>query len=104
MSSSSRWNVERAARWEKTRAKGKYRFILLVALAWGFPMAILMTVIHELLIHRSSIARELSINLLVFPLAGILFGILLWNRVEIAYRSYLSRLELRNLRALNAKP
>ncbi len=98
-----KWNAQSAARWEKKRAAGKTRFALRWGLVWGLIMTALMTVEHTVSTPDSSLLRNLPFNLIVFLGAGMLFGILMWNMLEGAYRSYLSRQELESLDKLNAR-
>ena len=64
-------------------------------------MAVLMTVAEA---FSTPGAPHLLINLIVFSAGGVLFGLLMWNRTEAAYRHYLSGEELNALNRLSAKP
>jgi hypothetical protein len=103
MKLSSKFNAKSAARWEKTRAAGKLRFVLRWVLCWGIVMAGLMTGVHAFLSPGSSVVENLIINLVMFPALGILYGIFMWNGMDAAYRYYLSQQELESLDALSAK-
>lgn len=72
------------AQWQKTRALGKRRFVLVSGvLSWGVPMFFVMTfVIGEPEIRPLMIA----ISALIWLLGGALFGATLWVITERQYR------------------
>jgi hypothetical protein len=86
------------ARWERTRALGRTDFILRRGvLGWGLPAAIL-TIVYKVVQEQGFTAPQLTSGLLtviavalvVFPLAGALFGRWLWTTSEQRYRALLT--------------
>jgi hypothetical protein len=86
------------ARWEKTRALGRTDFILRRGvLGWGLPAAIL-TILYKIIQEQGFTAPQLTASLrtviavavVVFPLAGALFGRWLWTTSEQRYRALLA--------------
>ncbi len=70
-------------KWAKIREKGKQRFVLVNGvLGWGVPTAILWAVLMELLDPSENIWVRPIIALIIFPIAGIAFGHLMWNKSE----------------------
>ncbi|TKB03725.1 hypothetical protein E5672_06465 [Alteromonas portus] len=73
-------------KWAKTREKGKQRFVLVNGvLGWGIPTAILWAVLMEFIEPLENIWVRPIIALIIFPIAGIAFGHLTWNRSEKTY-------------------
>lgn len=73
-------------KWAKTREKGKQRFVLVnVVLGWGITTAILWSVLMEFIEPSENIWIRPIIALIVFPIAGVVFGHLMWDKSEKAY-------------------
>ena len=73
-------------KWAKTREKGKQRFVLVNGvLGWGVPTAILWAILMEFIESSENIWVRPTIALIIFPIAGIAFGHLTWNKSEKAY-------------------
>ncbi|WP_334060504.1 hypothetical protein [Alteromonas sp. S005] len=73
-------------KWAKIREKGKQRFVLVNGvLGWGLPTAILWVFLMEFLEPSENIWVRPIIALIIFPIAGIAFGHLMWNKSEKAY-------------------
>ena len=73
-------------KWAKTREKGKQRFVLVNGvLGWGIPTAILWVILMEFIEPLENIWVRPIIALIIFPIAGIAFGHLTWNRSEKTY-------------------
>ncbi|KTF07072.1 conserved hypothetical protein, membrane [marine sediment metagenome] len=73
-------------KWAKIRKKGKQRFVLVNGvLGWGVTTAILWSVLMELIEPSQNIWVRPIIALIIFPIAGIAFGHLMWNKSEKAY-------------------
>ena len=73
-------------KWAKTREKGKQRFVLVNGvLGWGVTTAILWCVLMELIEPSQNIWVRPIIALIIFPIAGIVFGHLMWDKSEKAY-------------------
>ena len=75
---------EALAKWEKVRARGKARFILVSGvLSYGLPMFIVMT----FLVHRSDLSpRFIGISAILWAIGGALFGTIMWYVLERQYR------------------
>lgn len=70
-------------KWAKIREKGKQRFVLVNGvLGWGVPTAILWALLMEFLDPLENIWVRPTIALIIFPIAGIAFGHLTWNKSE----------------------
>ena len=73
-------------KWAKTREKGKQRFVLVNGvLGWGITTAILWSVLMEFIEPSENIWIRPIIALIVFPIAGVVFGHLMWDKSEKAY-------------------
>ena len=86
------------ARWEKTRALGRTDFILRRGVfGWGIPAA-LLTIVYKVIQEQGFTAPQLTVGLrtviavavIIFPLAGALFGRWLWSTGEERYRALLT--------------
>jgi len=74
-------------KWVKKREKGKQHFVLVNGvLGWGVITAILWSVLMELIEPSQKIWVRPIIALIIFPIAGIAFGHLMWNKSEKAYK------------------
>lgn len=73
-------------KWEKTRKKGKNRFIWINGvLGWGVTTAILWSSMMEVFEPSEEIWVRPLIALVVFSIGGIAFGHLIWNQAEKKY-------------------
>jgi hypothetical protein len=78
-------------RWQKVKAGGKKKFILRVGvLKWGGFMFVVMTALD--LLRKSPFPRgvsdyafDVAMNLLVWPLAGYCFGLVMWRFYESSF-------------------
>jgi hypothetical protein len=94
----ARLNARQALRWEKIRAKGQRRFMLIYgAFCWGGFMIVFLNAIHAFILHDPSERGYLVVSIVVWPLAGGLNGLLVWNRSEAAYKHFKSQKELDSL-------
>jgi hypothetical protein len=93
-SPASPWTAKQVTRWEKTRVKGKVRFVFVNgALSWGGFMILSTNLVHDLPKQAFDGAYFIG-SLLIYPLGGILCGLLMWNRLEAAYQRNRSQEEL----------
>ncbi len=76
--------------WEKTRAGGMTRFVLLRGvLSYGLTMFIVMTFI----VHRGDISgRFIAISALLWSVGGAVFGALTWFLMERIYRKFVPKI------------
>ncbi len=93
-----KWSTKQASSWESVRARGKARFVFLRG-GLGIGTAMMLScLLGPFLFHHVSPTWNWLCSIVVLsPLAGILWGILMWNMLEGAYRSFLSEKELREL-------
>ena len=75
--------------WESTRTKGKLNFVLFTGvLSWGLPMFILMAFMNKPFADGFT-SKSAIIHYIVWPLAGVLFGVLTWYMSERKYKKEL---------------
>jgi hypothetical protein len=79
--------------WEKTRAKGKKRFLIINGIfGWGIPTAILFTFITSFFDHHYSIIfdkdfiKTLVTSIIIFPASGLFWGLWVWGWTEKSYK------------------
>lgn len=73
-------------KWAKIREKGKQRFVLVNGvLGWGLPTSILWVFLMEFLEPSENIWVRPITALIIFPIAGVAFGHLMWNKSEKTY-------------------
>jgi hypothetical protein len=83
-----------AMRWERQRAGGLLRFMLIHGVVmWGLPTALLAAVVTEvaspLIDARRTFVEQLGFNLVAMPFGGILYGWVLWNIRASQHRRWL---------------
>ena len=77
---------ERMEAWRRTREKGLARFVLVYGLmAWGMPMFVLMAFITEPF-SKGLTSTPAIAHYIIWPVAGLLFGMALWGYCEARYR------------------
>ncbi|MFP4325543.1 MAG: hypothetical protein ACLFP9_05960 [Desulfonatronovibrio sp.] len=80
---------KRIQKWESTRQKGKLRFIILYGVVgWGFGMAIIVPAIRSILFGTQIDMPQLLSGIVVFPIIGSIFGLVLWHISEIEYHNH----------------
>ncbi len=78
-------------KWESARAKGKLHFILVRGvLSWGLPMFIFMAFINKPFAYGFT-SEAAAIHYIVWPIAGVLFGLFTWYLSERLYQKELTR-------------
>jgi hypothetical protein len=79
-------------RWEVTRLKGKWRFILLTGvLSWGLPMFVVMTfVVNQQPSGSSPSLSMILMSATIWALGGALFGWAMWKVSERKYHRFLA--------------
>lgn len=78
------------AKWEDVRKKGFLRFVLVQGvLRWGVGTAILYTLFTWLVAH-TNLLKVLSLSLVIFPICGIFFGIIMWFVLQRNYQKKIS--------------
>lgn len=75
-------------KWEKTRKLGKVKFVLLYgALIWGVATPILKNIFTYYIFNTPISSISITIDLIIFPIIGILWGVIIWNITEKKYLS-----------------
>lgn len=86
---------EQLEAWARTRAAGKWRFVLVMGVAlWGTLMWVFQTFVSRLWrtpLEPLSVA-EVLLSALVWAVAGVLFGLFLWAWQEKRWRRAQARL------------
>jgi len=73
-------------KWESTREKGLLHFVLIRGvLLWGLPMFIFMAFIGKPFSNGFTSSTAL-VHYVVWPVAGVLFGLLTWCMSERMYK------------------
>jgi len=84
-------NEKQRNRWERIRAQGKGRYIILYGvLLWGVPTGLLSIALSTLLPFagadsRPSLLPITTLSMTLFPLGGIAYGLLVWKLAEWQY-------------------
>jgi hypothetical protein len=66
--------------WQKVKAQGKTSYILRMGvIRWGGTMFVVMTALDLLRNAPSSYVFDIAINLLIWPLGGYFWGLLMWH-------------------------
>ena len=80
-------NFKRLKKWEKSRAKGKFRFVLLNGIIkFGFSTAILVLITRKFRHPTYDLSIQFVILLLIgHSIGGYIFGLWAWNRNEQEY-------------------
>ncbi|MCS6208969.1 hypothetical protein G3475_07880 [Shewanella baltica] len=77
--------------WESTRSKGKLNFFLIRGvLSYGLPMFIAMAFMNKPFSNGFTSTAAIA-HYIVWPLAGLLFGITMWYVTESKYKKELAR-------------
>ncbi|WP_102798074.1 hypothetical protein [Bowmanella denitrificans] len=84
--------TEELQAWQQTRAAGKGKFILINAVAWGLPMLLIMLYINQPFADGWW-SKAVCVHLLVWPLAGLAFALILWHLTERKYQRALKQLK-----------
>ncbi|WP_223270433.1 hypothetical protein [Colwellia sp. C1TZA3] len=72
--------------WELTRLKGKLHHVLFTGvLSWGLPMLIFMAFMNKPFTDGFT-SKTAIIHYIVWPLAGVFFGLLTWYMSEYKYK------------------
>lgn len=70
-------------KWEKTRIKGKKRFLWVNGfLGWGVTTAILWSIIMEVSQPSENLWIRPMIALILFPIGGLAWGHFVWKSME----------------------
>ncbi|MEM6798040.1 MAG: hypothetical protein AAF589_00870 [Planctomycetota bacterium] len=79
----------RMARWEKTRARGRNRFIRVYGvLGWGVSTAVFWSIFMTFVQGWERLLQVLPFALVAFPIGGYFFGSWAWKVSENRYRDY----------------
>jgi hypothetical protein len=76
-------------RWEATRKMGRPYFVLLVGgIGWGLSAALLFSILVYAFVSGVEFKSVLGSSLMIFPVAGIFWGLSAWQRSEREYARY----------------
>lgn len=79
-------NKKQRAIWERTRAKGMWRFVLLYGvLLWGGLMIVVRSV-FDFFVSSPRLLDNLTVHVPIFVVAGFIFGLAMWLIAEHKYR------------------
>lgn len=86
-------------KWEQTRSKGKWHYILRQAFLWTLFMAIALAgleILQEQVINNNAFSVEnlltrFLLSLLIFPAPGIYIGYSNWKKHETHYQKWLEQ-------------
>jgi len=86
----SNLNATKIARLQKLISKGK-RYVVIVygVLGWGIPTALLATLIQTYP-SFSAFIDKISLALILYPISGLAFGLILWMRINNQYNKLVS--------------
>lgn len=78
-------NENQRAKWERTRSRGMWRFVLLYGVVlWGGLMIVAVSAYS--MITGTFVSSNLKITVPVFLVAGLVFGLAVWFVGEAMYR------------------
>ena len=78
-------------RWEETRKRGKWNFILVNGvLAWGVPMFAIMTFFVNKRPDKPLTLGMLAVSAVIWACGGFCFGLAMWAFSERRYQKYLA--------------
>lgn len=76
-------NNKQSEQWEKTRSKGKMRFIFVRnVLGWGLPVG----VIYSIWTYRNEGIMAIVQSTITFLICGLIFGAIYWMVMENKYK------------------
>ena len=75
-----------AATWAKADKLGRNRYILRYGVVgWGVPVAFMFSLIQALLDGWNTFVPQLGISLILFPIIGVIVGLITWKQMEKAH-------------------
>lgn len=83
--------------WEKVRAQGRTRYILLTALRWGITMGIFLNLFLAVIAHgtldaavlqEAFLSRTALLRMGIWLLGGLGYALTIWYLNERSYRTY----------------
>ncbi|MCL1067606.1 hypothetical protein L2735_12440 [Shewanella olleyana] len=88
----SEFSYSKQIKLESLIAGGKWRFILLHGvLGWGISTAFVISLIDHFLLNTQLI-NSFTQALLIYPVAGLLFGLIMWAMIKNEYRKMFAEL------------
>lgn len=77
--------------WQTVRSQGRFRYFLINGIVlYGIPLLIVMSLITRAFTH-GLLAPEAMLHYIVWPLTGLLLGVLSWYNAEAQYQHELRR-------------
>lgn len=81
-------NKKERIKWEKIRSTGKRNFVIQYGvIRWGIPAAILWSFLMHFWRPEEPWYIRPLVALVIFPIGGIFWGILVWNINENKYKA-----------------
>jgi hypothetical protein len=81
-------NQKQRAKWERTRAKGMWRFILLCTVLFGGALLISTSIFDYFTSFNGFRLQDLYFKLPIYLVGGLVFGVLVWFVGEYKYKKY----------------
>ena len=78
-------NQKQRAKWERTRGKGMWRFVLLYGVLFWGGLMIITSSLYRMIIG-TLVYDNLRITVPVFLVSGLVFGLVMWLVGEYMYR------------------
>ena len=74
------------AKWERTRAKGMWRFVLLYGAVMAVPMIVATSIFDHFTSPYGLTLRHLQVKVPIFLVSGFITGLVMWFIGEYNYR------------------
>jgi hypothetical protein len=87
------WTEAGVRRWKASQEIGKVRWVMTHGvMGWGTTMFLLTTAVALFSSKTESELRtHLVIGMIIWPLAGLFWGYITWERTERSYEKYVER-------------
>ncbi len=80
-------NAKDVEKWEKTRSIGFLKFIVIHgAVSWGLLSGLFYFLITRLFQPATPVLKNLIISLVIFPVGGLFWGMMMWYMGEKRYK------------------
>lgn len=98
-----RWTPQTLQSWENTRRRGKRHFIWWLGVVKFGGLTFLLSMLVKHFTIEAISWRIILIDLVVWSVAGYVYGTLLWSGTERSYLKYLMRQQNKNTQALRTE-
>jgi len=80
------FNAKDVEKWEKTRSIGFLKFVIIHgAISWGILSGLFYFLITRIFQPSTPVVKNLIVSLILFPVAGLFWGMTMWNIREKRY-------------------